>query len=277
MDRLLAVSGSPLPVGQPLRPEDLEMIQNVSVESLAAIIKSISDSNNIILWGCVTSVQVNRIYLTEGAIFVGGEIYHVAACNFATIEEGLTYLQPSITTSESRTFKDNTAHNVYQLRRYQGGHATTIPSGGINYTSFSRLSDLQISLIFANIAAQIALISKTSVPYTPSSGYISATAFPYLKITGNSFNLFMLTGAFHATAALGKLCTLPEAYRPSGDFFGVFWAGTGIQTGIIKIKANGEVWINGASTTSVNYVSLLYPKVFDDLVDYDMPTGAGSQ
>ena len=149
MDKLLAVSAG---VGQPLRPEDWEFIQNATVETIKNLVNGLAGvPGNYIITGLNITYDSTHIYVAEGIFFDGQEFCYVPAANY-TIQGGLDdnpltegyklYLTPDNTTGELRTFKDTTTHNVRGYNRYATGYAAAVPSGSIEMTSLENILDV---------------------------------------------------------------------------------------------------------------------------------------
>lgn len=126
MDKLLAVSAG---VGQPLRPEDWAFIQEVNRVSFLQFINSlIAPTNFCILTGLKVTIANGTISVTPGTYFDGNEISFVSGSAFTyngvypddIWESGpwYLYIKPMTWLGETRTFKDNSVHHVYQYNRY---------------------------------------------------------------------------------------------------------------------------------------------------------------
>ena len=273
MDKLTAW---PYAIGQPLRPEDWQLIQEATKVALADIIKGLSSEASIILWGLNKTVNAGVVHVTEGAIYTDGEVFYVPAAEFNTGEEWDLYLQANFTTEESRSFKDTSQRDVWQRRRFEVGITLTgtYPPGALIFDDLRLLSDLQSEAILLNIDTLTKLVNRASFEYL--TGFRPGTSFDYGKIVGNGLNQYMIIAAFYATNVSGQLGTLPLAYRPDGDLTGHFWA-SGFATGIITIKKNGEIWLFNCSVDAVNYITFQFPLRFDDPVGYDTPTGKDAE
>lgn len=269
MDKLIAL---PYQLGQPLRPEDWDLIQGATKGALSDVIKAFTATESVILWGLTVSSQGGQFTVTEGAIYTDREIFYVPGATFTTSVEKQIYLQSNITEEESRTFKDTSTHNVWQLRAYQLGYAVTIPQGAIAYLSIERLSSLQADLIFSYMDQRTKLVNLQSLTY--ANCFSTATGFNYAKLVGNGLNQYMLIAAFHSTVVNGLMTTLPSGLRPRGDIVGTFVV-PGPSVGILSIKENGQVWVYGCSIVGINYITFQFPLSFDDAVGYDVPTGVG--
>ena len=267
MDILKSISG-----GQPLRTTDWQFIQNVEKALLKAVLTGLLPSEaHFIVCGMELTV-VNTVSVTEGYFFDGEEISYVPAASFAEDEEHkLLYLVPNVTTTENRTFKDTTTHDVWEIRRYAVAYESSIPSGSIEFNSLPMISKLT-----AHILSQITLNSNLTGIYSLgyATGFGAAPSFNGLKLERNTMGHYMLLAAFNATVTAGKVTTLPAGHRPTGDLVGFFFNGT-VTPGIIKIKTNGDVYISGASITATNYITFQYLINFQDPVFWGLPTGGG--
>lgn len=271
MDKLIAY---PYSLGQPLRPEDWQFIQDTEKALLKAILTGLlPQESTFIVCGMVMTVT-DHIVITEGYFFDGHEISYVPAADFVADDNNYhhLYLVPNVTTSESRTFKDSSVHNVWETRQYYFVYELTQPSGSIAYNT----SIPMIGKLTAYILSQITLNSNLTNLQTLAylTGFAAATGFNGIKLEKNTMGHYMLLAAFNATVTAGKITSLPSGHRPTGDLVGFFFNGT-ISPGILKIKANGDVYVSGASITATNYISFQYLINFVDSVFWGLPTGGG--
>jgi len=266
MDILKSISG-----GQPLRTTDWEFIQNVEKALLKAVLTGLLPAEaHFIVCGMELTVA-GTVDVTEGYFFDGEEICYVPAVSFTENESKGLYLVEDIDTTENRSFKDGSTHDVWEIRRYVFAYESTPPSGGIVFNSLPMISKLS-----AYILSQITLNSNLTSLQTLSylTGFAAATGFNGIKLEKNTMGHYMLLAAFNASITAGKITSLPSGHRPTGDLMGFFFNGT-IAPGVLKIKANGDVYVSGASTTVTNYISFQYLINFVDSVFWGLPTGGG--
>lgn len=158
MDKLLAVSEG---VGQPLRPEDWEFIQDATVETIKNLVNGLAGvAANYIITGLEVTYHSEHVYVAEGVIFDGQELCYVPAASFDVvgamddspgIGNYLLYLTPNNTTGESRTFKDTTDHDVWGYNRYVTGYAASVPSGSMALASLENILDVITAHVIAAI------------------------------------------------------------------------------------------------------------------------------
>lgn len=267
MDRLLSISG-----GQPLRTNDWEFIQNVTEVILKAILNGLlPDETSFIVSGMAVT-ESGDISVAEGYFFDGTEICYVPAAGpFAEHDGYKLYMTPDITTTENRTFKDTTTHDVHQLRRYTCNWGATVPEGSIELNSLPMITKLA-SLINGMLSLNAVFVYAASLRY--STGFANATTYEYVYIQKNDINQRMILAAFNANVTQGLLTTLPAGHRPTGDVVGFFFNGT-VAPGVLKIKKNDEIWISGASTTATNYITFQFSIGFLDPVLWGLPTTGG--
>lgn len=158
MNRLKAIAG-----GQPLRSDDWTYIQDAFVNVIKSLVEGMTDKTGvIIIKGLEVSTDATHTYVSEGVVFDGDELRHVAAASFET--QGVVvdaqgndafrlYLTPSSTTSEQRTFKDTTLHDVWEQRIYTVGYAETVPTGSVWITGLERLPDLITDYVVSHMPA----------------------------------------------------------------------------------------------------------------------------
>jgi len=266
MDRLLSLSG-----GQPLRTTDWEFIQNVTEVLIKSILKGLLPSETAFI---VSGMEVNiagTAEVTEGYFFDGTEICYVPAASFTENEAYHFYMTPDVSTSENRTFKDTTTHDVWQLRRYVVGYGATTPGGSITLNSFPLIKKLT-DLINSSINISSAFRSAYNLSYV--AGFAGATSYNSVSLQENDLSQRMILAAFNSDYTQGKLTTLPAGHRPTGDVVGFFFNGS-TSPGILKIRKNGEVWVSGASTVVTNYISFQFGINFLDPVLWGLPTIGG--
>jgi hypothetical protein len=267
MDQLLSIAG-----GQPLHANDWSLIQNQEMASLSAIIGSvIGNATACILTGLMMTNDGTKISITEGYIFIGGEIFYVPAVLFAINNDNTLYFVQDFSTTENRTFKDTTTHDVYAYRRYKILYQAIDPGLSVQYTIVASLLTILTNFINTNIpSANLSVVQH----YAYSIGFTPATAFSFISLQGNALNGYMLEAAFNASVTQGKLCTLEVGMRPSADLVGFFYNNS-VAPGILKIKKNGDIYISGASTTSPNYITFQFYMNFVDEALFSLPTTGG--
>jgi len=156
MDKLRSISG-----GQPLRVQDWELIQNSVKTVLKALTNGMqSEPRDCIITGMEVTIENGTISLTEGFYYDGQEIFYVPAASFAyqgNIIDGAgssyfsLYIMEKITSSELRTFKDSSSHNVWEYRQYEVGYSDDVPSTGVLYSDIPRLLNLQKDYFISQI------------------------------------------------------------------------------------------------------------------------------
>lgn len=165
MDKLIAY---PQATGQPLRPEDWEFIQETEKKLLNAIVMGlIPGQSRFIIQGCKSSVVGGYISISEGYFFDSAEISYIPDATFAVDFEKTLYFTQVISSSESRTFKDQSQHNVYEIRRYEVGYAVTPPEGSYIFSSQSMLEILSASIL-AQVQTESIGLKYLSVPFRSS-------------------------------------------------------------------------------------------------------------
>lgn len=272
MDKLIAY---PSALGQPLRPEDWALIQDVEKELLKALLDGILPGTATFLLSGVTvsGEGTGTVVVSEGYIYTSGEIFYVPTASFTENTSKILFVEQEITTGENRIFKDASTHDVYEYRRYVVGYETVVPEGAIRFSELFTLRALFDQEIASSLSGSANLTGFYNLTYL--TGFTKATSYNAIRLEGNSFNGYMLLGAFTATISAGKLTTLPVGMRPTGDLVGFFFNGT-VSPGILKIKSNGDIYVSGASTTGTNYITFQFYMRFEDPVLYALPTGGGA-
>lgn len=111
--------------GMPLYNDDFTFIQTNIKEALKALgglnQSSFAAKDGFVLWGCVIALDGGDITVTEGAIFLNGEIYYVPAQSFAVpVGDNAFYFQVAATTFDpvgAKEFEDATTHDTYEIIR----------------------------------------------------------------------------------------------------------------------------------------------------------------
>jgi hypothetical protein len=63
----------------PLWKADFEFLQNASAEVIGALCKALFDRDYGVLWGCEVVINNSKTHVSEGYVFVDGEVVHVPA------------------------------------------------------------------------------------------------------------------------------------------------------------------------------------------------------
>lgn len=155
MDRLLAVTDR---IGQPLRPEDWELMQNATAQALKAIVNGLAGmAEPCTVMGLDITYESGFVHIADGWVFDGQELCFVPGAGFEVVGEVTDsqvgdyyiYLTPELTTSGRRTFKDTREADVYSSNRFVLGYAATVPNGSIQMASLPRLSGLVAGNVIA--------------------------------------------------------------------------------------------------------------------------------
>jgi hypothetical protein len=167
MDKLLAVTTG---IGQPLRPEDWEFIQNKTKEALGAIVTGLmGHTGTCIITGLVPTAGDGTMSVTAGILFIDNELFYVPAAFLSGYTETQSlYLVPDITTTELRTFKDLSDHDVYESRQYAVELASSCPPGGIPFPALNLLSMVTQEVVSHVPAPAAQLLKYATVTYAVS-------------------------------------------------------------------------------------------------------------
>lgn len=261
-----------IPGGLPLRCEDFDLVQDAVKAGLNQVIQGILEGeNSMILSGCKVTVD-SSVTCLEGWVYVDGEIFYIAPATFTYSASKILYIAENFTTDTSRTFKDASTHNVHQNRDYAYGYATELPEGAIAFDTLYSMQAILKALMLAEIGSKAILDGFADITYL--TGFTAGTSYPKIRLQSNGFNTYMLHGAFNATASAGKIGVLPAGTYPSGDVVGFFYNGA-IAPGVLKIKKNGDIYVSGASTSAVNYISFQFLRQFEDNINYTLPSSGG--
>lgn len=257
----------------PLKLDDFDLLQDAYFEAVQSILQSLlPGSTSFILTGCETSINGANITISAGVIYVDGEIYYIPEATYTYDAGKIIYVETNFTTSSNRTFHDTTTHDVWDIRVYKYGYSTEVPEGAIRLSWLFSLRTLLDSEIASSMSTNADLEGFSLLPYL--ANFSAATAYTGICLEGNNFNGYMLLGAFTASVSSGKLAVLPVGMRPTGDIVGFFFNGT-TSPGILKIKANGYIYVSGASTSTTNYISFQFMMRFENTVAYSLPISGG--
>lgn len=213
--------------GQPLRPKDLEFMQNATAEVFKETILGLGGQRCIIN-GLEVSVEVN-VVVSAGYFFDGEEVCKVESANFAMDAQKRLFLVRSATTGESRIFEDTSEHDVWEYRKYAVGYATeaNIPVGAIVFSPLKKLLDLITDHVLALVPggggqSGIAILEKKVlfesanldqaqqlIPAPGEKKYIKVLgAVAYNKVNNQlavqGQQLFMAFGTDCTTAGIGR-------------------------------------------------------------------------
>lgn len=262
MDKLIVQEG-----GMPLRIADLGWIHDIYKSAFKAVIDGLNGLQSCILSGITSVVNGGGIVCHEGYYYDGNEIFYVAQQSFSVQSGYKLYLTRTDTTTENRTFYDETTHDCYALRRYVAGYAATVPDGSLELSEIIRIEDIVDAQTLAVIIDNMSLANTgTSASY--ASGFTAVGSYPSVQLNKNPFGDVMILAAFSSTVINGKICTLPVGYRPTADVITCYYAGSTLQ--VLIIKTSGDVWVKNANG-STNYISFQFNILHTDQVQFSVP------
>lgn len=101
--------------GAPFFKNDMREVFNSEIwAALEALLSPFnSDTEGLIISGCVFSNNAGNFDMTAGIVYLNGEFMRIAA---ATNQTYTKYIAPKTPTSDSRTFADGTTHAVVQTK-----------------------------------------------------------------------------------------------------------------------------------------------------------------
>lgn len=101
--------------GAPFFKNDLREVFNSEIwAAMQAILSPFdTDTEGIIVSGCVITANASNFDITAGIVYLNGEFMRLAA---ATNQSFTKYIAPATPTSDSRTFADGTTHAVVQTK-----------------------------------------------------------------------------------------------------------------------------------------------------------------
>ena len=193
MDKLLAIAG-----GQPLHVEDWDFMQSSTISALAALIKSFLGNNtSCILYGCEQSINGTTVSFSAGYIFMNGEIFSIPAVSFTQESNQSFYFQTNFTTSENRTFKDTSTHDVYSLREMEIASCIgAIPTGCSYYGDLRTLTAILLENVTSGSSDQLTFSQQTfniADLITPAQFIPSPGAGKMIKVVACPANLIIIS------------------------------------------------------------------------------------
>lgn len=121
--------------GYPATQESLDFVQQGLKEALAQLGYGLGfgDTNNmVVLWGCVAANMASQVFVSQGAIFVGGEIYPVDMHSVpgANIASPLYahIIDDSDPTLDPTTFESGATYSVHRRKHIR---FSTAPQSGL--------------------------------------------------------------------------------------------------------------------------------------------------
>ncbi len=248
MDKLLAVTEG---IGQPLRPEDWEFIQNATKQGIKALVNGLmGQPGNCIVAGLVVTFGDGTISVSEGVVFINDELFYVPARTLALQTELWSlFLTPDITTGESRTFKDTVARHVYEYRHYSVGYATSIPSGSMAFPGANLMTWITSQVVSHVPAPPAQLLKSCSITYAASLLNTAQTLIPApgagtaVKVVSISAHISPSTPINAGDRELNVMYIADEVYASIGTFPNSF-----IESATGKLQdmtpTPGEIYIN---------------------------------
>lgn len=124
--------------GAPIYKDDLRTIFNTEIwEVIQAMLSPFdSDTEGLVISGCVTTANAGNFDITAGIVYLNGEFMRVSA---ATNQSFTKYIAPSTAVNDDRTFEDGTVHTVAVTKG--AGLAGGAPGSG-QYITIASLTDL---------------------------------------------------------------------------------------------------------------------------------------
>ncbi len=242
MKKIVKYSG-----GQPIRPDDFELVQNQALVTAFEIIHGLTDSNDpCIVSGLELTVDGLDNTVSSGYFWDGTELCYVPEFTFVTDGGFTVYLVLNEETSGNRRFKDDTYKDVIINREYVGSYADSVPANSFNYQTLSRLVNL---LSIAPDANAFQLTQTEVADLNANFAYALGEPGTALHVLSNSYNEMMIVCYFTATVTSGIIANITLPIAIPTPLIGYFWNGSSI--GYLKIATNGDIHLSGVSTGAV--------------------------
>jgi len=241
--------------GQPIRPDDFELVQEQALRSTFELIKGLcDDQTRAIVSGLGITNNGNNTYtIAAGYFFDGEELCEVDTFTYTYDVTKTAWLVKSEADTDTRTFFDNVQREVQTERKYVLQYAVSQPANSFAYATTHRISSLLSvtpnALDFLQANQGFVALTENFTAVDGSSG---------LHILKNDYGDVTLVAAFTASSATGTLCTIGAAYRPSVDLWGYYHNGTTLA--VFKILANGNIELKNAGTAEgvYNYIQFQF-------------------
>lgn len=173
--------------GAPFTKQDLREVFNDEIwDAIEAILSPFnSDTEGLIVSGCVFTANASNFNMTSGIVYLNGEFMRISA---VTNQSFTKYIAPATPTSDSRQFADNTSHSVTQTKNAQlvgsapgsGQYITVNSLTGANDRRWVHSAGIRV------VPVDIGdwdMDSNTSTAVTPGSQYIASNVRGILSVS----------------------------------------------------------------------------------------------
>ena len=238
MKRLLIFPG-----GQPVRPDDFQMVQDEALATSFEIIKGLCDTAEAaIVSGLKATINGNNYTISAGYFFDGEELCAVDGLSFSSLQGNTLYLVLDQDDESMRRFQDNSYHKVIQNRRYTLTYTSATPTNSFVYDMMPRMANLlSINPNPIDFRLTVAQGLALNVGYHPAG-------YERVNVLTNPYGDVMIVAMFTAENADGVICTIPTTIAIPADISGLFWNGTAWKRFVWQ--TNGNLQLYGAGTSS---------------------------
>lgn len=229
--------------GQPVRPDDLKMVQDEALASAFEIIRGLCDTAEAaIVSGLKLTIDGSTYTVAEGYFFDGTQLCFVDGLSFTFDQANTLYLVLDENEESLRRFQDNTYNKVVINRVYTLTYTEAEPENSFAYDLLPRMANL-LSINPNPIDFRLAIVVKIAL----NVGY-HAAGFERVNVLKNPYGDVMIVAEFTAENADGVLCTIPTAIAVPAPLSGLFWNGTTWKRFVWQ--TNGNLQLYGAGTSS---------------------------
>lgn len=242
--------------GFPFVSDDLRFIESGVMEALSALVSPyIGSSNGLIISGCDRTIVGGNINISEGFIFLQGEIYYVPAQT--VLDEGKTYnyfeVLENYDPAGEKQFQNSATHDTYAVRIAQIVQSDTLPVDAINYPNLDTvIGGAYKAMGFQEIKDWVNL---------PDARYVTPSVQGPAQIYRDRLGFVHFRGNWNhddpgASFIIG---TLPVGYRPDVD----------IVFNYLDAKSSNPATIFGyqisisASTGVIDVLGTNFPQEFE--------------
>ena len=237
--------------GQPVRPDDFQMVQNEAMTTAFEMIKGLCDAAQaaVISGLKLTNTGGTNYAVSPGYFFDGVELCYTPGLNFILDEARTLYLVKNETEESLRQFKNLAYHKVIINREYTVVYETAPPANSFQYDLLERM----VNLLSINANPVDFLLTVATSPDL-SPGYHGIGVYEKVHVLTNAYRDVTILAQFTTEIVDGVVCVIPTTtISVPSPVYGQFWNGTAWKRFIWH--TDGRLELFGAGTSSaVNYI-----------------------
>lgn len=244
--------------GFPYVLDDIRWEQDAYRTALLDFSKTVANSADAVLWGCIVTDNTTTYDVSEGAAIINGEIYHVAATagvtKVALKRLALRAITGGYDSAGLKTFQDAGTHDTYEIRK-----ANVVMETVLGEIALSTIGASSIPLKrdymahnFMGKATKITLgntaLDDTGTYYATNNIVAAADPVKFWK----RGNMVEIAGGFSQSPATSvtsryRVGSLPTGYRPASNVMinGYASNNAGTEFCIFEIESGGNIYVRG--------------------------------